>query len=348
MGLPEKLYFYHSTAECFFAGAFALQAGYFIWIYNGGPNRFTTIGLGFVFGVGSILLFFVSSVLMALDDIMRSCRTSILYTDEMASIYACPGPAAASAPAVSAAAKAFASAGTSGKGAATTSANNNDDNNNINNNDKNNSNHKDNKMNKGGSKEGADASKGSEMVTGLFGPQKDGTCGGVGGGGGYVGDRWGEIGGDGWDDSYTTERRSDKANTAENAHMDPRLVGTTAATAAGAASFLTTTTTTTTMTKTMTTTMTTSDRMTATYAWGSPPSSSGHDIYDVPTDFYLLGRIGEQPSMAYQPAAMAYQQATSVYQPASMAYQQASEELQLASMEYQSTGTRQYDNSYWE
>ena len=44
ISLPEKLYFYHSTAECFFAGAFALQAGYFIWIYNGGPNRFTTIG----------------------------------------------------------------------------------------------------------------------------------------------------------------------------------------------------------------------------------------------------------------------------------------------------------------
>merc|ERR1712142_845883 len=198
MGLPEKLYFYHSTAECFFAGAFALQAGYFIWIYNGGPNRFTTIGLGFVFGVGSILLFFVSSVLMALDDIMRSCRTSIMYTDEMASIYACPGPEAASAPALSAAAKAFASAGTSGKGAATTSANNNNDDNNINNNDKNNGNHKDNKMNKGGSKEGADASKGSEMVTGLFSPQKDGTSGGgVGGGVGGVGDggggydRWG-------------------------------------------------------------------------------------------------------------------------------------------------------------
>merc|ERR1712142_299114 len=246
MGLPEKLYFYHSTAECFFAGAFALQAGYFIWIYNGGPNRFTTIGLGFVFGVGSILLFFVSSVLMALDDIMKSCRTSILYTDEMASLYACPGPAAASsAPAVSAAAKAFASAGASSKGAATTttSAKTNDNTNNVNNNNNdsdhvNNINNKQhNKMNKVGSIMGADASKGSEMVTGLFSPQKDGRNDGVGGGvdgDDFGDDGWDEIGGDGWNDNHKQERRSDKASAADIAHMDPRLVGTTAATAAGA------------------------------------------------------------------------------------------------------------------
>jgi len=88
-----------------------LQLGYFVWIYNGGPNKFDITGLGFVFGVGGIPLFFLSSVLMGLDDIMRSCRTSILYTDEMATIYASTGQKPA--PAVSAAAKAFASAGAS-------------------------------------------------------------------------------------------------------------------------------------------------------------------------------------------------------------------------------------------
>jgi len=86
-----------------------LQLGYFVWIYNGGPNKFDITGLGFVFGVGGIPLFFLSSVLMGLDDIMRSCRTSILYTDEMATIYASTGHK----PAVKAAAEAFASAGAS-------------------------------------------------------------------------------------------------------------------------------------------------------------------------------------------------------------------------------------------
>jgi hypothetical protein len=169
ISLPEKLYFYHSTAECFFSGALALLLGYFVWIYNGGPNRFTNTGLGFVFGVGSIVLFFVSSLLMALDDIMRSCRTSILYTDEMATIYTCSQPAAA--PAVSAAAKAFASAGASGAAsgtAASTNQNNNQNNNNNiqNNYGKNNSNSLENKYSRNPL-----ASKGSEMVAGASIPQ---------------------------------------------------------------------------------------------------------------------------------------------------------------------------------
>jgi len=167
ISLPEKLYFYHSTAECFFAGALALQLGYFVWIYNAGPNKFTTIGLGFVFGVGSILLFFVSSVLMALDDIMKSCRTSILYTDEMATVYSSSGPKAA--PAVSAAAKAFASAGTTGGGASSKG------------NDKNANNDK---QNINGGTQGASASKGSEMVTGAKNPRGGGVASEAGGGGG--------------------------------------------------------------------------------------------------------------------------------------------------------------------
>jgi len=166
ISLPEKLYFYHSTAECFFAGALALQLGYFVWIYNAGPNKFTTIGLGFVFGVGSILLFFVSSVLMALDDIMKSCRTSILYTDEMATVYSSSGPKAA--PAVSAAAKAFASAGTTGGGASSKG------------NDKNANNDK---QNINGGTQGASASKGSEMVTGAKNPRGGGVARAGGGGG---------------------------------------------------------------------------------------------------------------------------------------------------------------------
>jgi len=195
ISLPEKLYFYHSTAECFFTGALALLLGYFIWIYNGGPNRFTIIGLGFVFGVGSIFLFFVSSLLMALDDIMRSCRTSILYTDEMASMYASSHQPAA--PAVSAAAKAFASAGSSGaatanisgaatvntSGAATASASvaisanasntaaatslgmkaSNNNKNNSNNNNNNNNNFADSGI--------PLASNGSEMVAGITSPR---------------------------------------------------------------------------------------------------------------------------------------------------------------------------------
>lgn len=174
ISLPEKLYFYHSTAECFFSGALASLLGYFIWFYNGGPNRFTNIGLGFVFGVGSIFLFFVSSLLMALDDIMRSCRTSILYTDEMASIYASSQPKAA--PDVSAAAKAFASAGASGsaKGdAASTSkkiADNSKDQ--TTNNQQINNNNSDGRI--------PLAFKGSEMVTGTLSPQtKDSVGAGI-------------------------------------------------------------------------------------------------------------------------------------------------------------------------
>lgn len=114
VSLPEKLYFYHSAAECFFSGSLALLLAYFIWIYNGGPNRLINIGLGFVFGLGSIFLFFFSSLLMALDDIMRTCRTSFLYTDEMATVYASTHQKAT--PAISAAANAFAFAGAAGGG----------------------------------------------------------------------------------------------------------------------------------------------------------------------------------------------------------------------------------------
>jgi len=174
ISLPEKLYFYHSTAECFFSGALASLLGYFIWIVNGGPNRFSIMGLGFVFGVGSILLFFVSSLLMALDDIMRSCRTSILYTDEMASIYASSHPKAA--PDVSAAAKAFASAGASGgasKKAASTNGQSKPNNQNGNN-PANKITDKDNGKNIAENKDGRipHASKGSEMVTGTVSVQK--------------------------------------------------------------------------------------------------------------------------------------------------------------------------------
>jgi hypothetical protein len=137
ISLPEKLYFFHSTAECFFAGSLTLQLGYFIWIYNGGPKRFFTIGLGFAFGIGAIILFFIATLLMALDDIMKSCRTSMLYTDEMASISASTNKPKVT-PAVSAAAKAFAASKEGPSASSSTDKNKNDrtkdivhDNNNV-------------------------------------------------------------------------------------------------------------------------------------------------------------------------------------------------------------------------
>lgn len=211
--------------------------GYFIWIYNGGPNKFTTIGLGFVFGVGSILLFFVSSILMALDDIMKSCRTSILYTDEMATIYASSGPEAVP-PAVTAAAKAFASAGASGGNAVTDDNRNNDG-----------------KNNKVDTEGGAGASKGSEMVSGTISPR--------GGGESHL------------------QRLANAA-----AASGPRPASTTAA-------WMTTTTTT--LTSTTMTMTTTTEQPTTTNTWA--PSNN---YYEVPSDFYLFGRSGDQPSMPFQ------------------------------------------------
>jgi len=172
VSLPEKLYFYHSAAECFFAGSLALKLGYFVWIFNSGPNKFFIIGVGYVFGVGSILLFFASSILMALDDIMKSCRTSILYTHEMASVNS--SVPQKPAPAVSKAAQAFASAKSSNGGAGNSqkTANNkiaNNNNNNIGNNKIGNNNNSkigdnDQKMLEG-VRQGPYASTGSEMVT---------------------------------------------------------------------------------------------------------------------------------------------------------------------------------------
>lgn len=117
ISLPEKLYFYHSTAECFFTGTIGLQLGLVTWICNGGPSRLSMVGFGFLASVAAVVLFFISTTLMALDDIIGSCRTTVLYTDEMASIYASAGKTEQLASAMTSAADAFASAGAAGAGA---------------------------------------------------------------------------------------------------------------------------------------------------------------------------------------------------------------------------------------
>lgn len=87
LSLPEKLYFYHSAAECFFAGALALLAAYSVWTFNVGLKNFGLMGLGFAFGIGSLPLFLISTLLLSLDDIIRCFNSSALYTKEMACLH---------------------------------------------------------------------------------------------------------------------------------------------------------------------------------------------------------------------------------------------------------------------